>query len=228
MNTHLGPYRFAQLPIEPVESGTNILVTGPSLGGLRDLLMALLVGADDEGTMLVAADVSATEALEDLERAGGDVDPARVSVIDCAYDDDQALGDHVRGVASPADLTGIGMEFSSLYERLYADGYDQVRTGIYTLAPLLLYVDDVRAVFRLLHTVTGRIRSVDGLGVCAIDPGAQDERALKSIGQAFDGRIDLRSDESGCELRVRGLAGQPDGWQVFDPTTFREVRRGRD
>lgn len=200
------------------ESDLVVEFLSRSIPNARDLLMASLVGSSGEGTLLVAADVSATEALDDFERAGGSVDSECVSVIDCAYDDNQGLDDHVCGVTSPADLTGIGMEFSSLYEDLYADGYHMVRTGIYTLAPLLLYVDDVRAVFRFLHTVTGRIRSVGGLGVCAIDPGAQDDRTVKSVGQAFDGRIDLRvSDTDGCEIRIRGLPDQTDGWQQFNP-----------
>lgn len=215
-------YGFERLPIDPVESGTNLLVTGPSLGGLRDLLMALLVGAGDEGTILVAADVSAREALDDFADAGGDVDAARVRVIDCASDAGQGPGDHVSCVASPADLTGIGMEFSSLYERLHAGGNERVRTGIYTLAPLLLYVDDVRAVFRFLHTLSGRVRSVGGLGLCAIDPGAQDERTVKSIAQTFDGQIDLRSGRDGCQIRIRGLPNQPDGWQSLDPMAVRD------
>lgn len=212
MNTQQAAYRFDQIPLEPVEIGTNILVSGPSLGGLRDLLLSLLVGAADEGTLLVTADVGADEALADFGNAGGDTGSGRVRVIDCAHDPDDFSNKRVRDVASPADLTGIGMEFSSLYEGLYADGYQHVRTGIYTLAPLLLYVEDVRSVFRFLHTVTGRIRSADGLGVCAIDPSAQDERTVESVAQTFDGRIDLRVRDGTSEIRVRGLSGQPDGW----------------
>jgi len=209
-------YVFEALPVEPVPAGTNLLVTGPALGGLRQLLLQLLAGPPDEGVLLVTADVGATEAVDDFEAIGGDADPSRMCLIDCAQESDEAESEQVHGVATPADLTGIGMSFSQLYEQLYASGTVRVRTGLYTLGPLLVYADDVRPVYRFLHTVTGRIRAVDGLGVCAVDPAAQDERTIKSVAQAFDGQVELRERDGTHQLRIRGLTEQPDGWQPLD------------
>lgn len=209
-------YAFDGVPIEPVSEGTNLLVTGPSLGGLRQLLMRLLSGSPEEGTLIVTADVSANEAVADFEAVVGQVDPSRTCLIDCAQESDGVESDHIHGVATPGDLTGIGMAFSALYEQLYASGTARVRTGLYTLGPLLVYADDVRPVYRFLHTVTGRIRAADGLGLCAVDPAAQDERTIQSVTQAFDGKVELRQRDGGHELRVRGLSRQPDGWQAVD------------
>jgi len=133
-------------------------------------------------------------------------------VVDYVGEEGDCATEFVKYVATPADLTGIGIRFSSLYEGLYGDGYRRVRTGIYTLAPLLAYTENLRTVYRFLHTLTGRIRTADGVGVCAIDPCAVEDRTLNSLVSAFDGRLSTRTGPEGCEIRVQGLAGQPDGW----------------
>ncbi len=213
-----GAYSFDGVPLNPVASGTSLLVSGPSLGGVRELLLRLVTGDPTEGLLLISADTDAGTALADLAAFTDRSSPGRVRAVDCSGRAGDSP-DHVDEVTDPADLTGIGMSFSSLYEGLYADGYRQVRTGIYTVAPLLLYADDVRSVFRFLHTVTGRVRSADGLCVCAIDPAGHDDRTVSSVAQAFDGRIELRADEDDEEpaVRIEGLDGQPRGWQPFGP-----------
>ncbi|MBX0325371.1 hypothetical protein EGH21_20295 [Halomicroarcula sp. F13] len=203
-------YEFERLPLEPVATGTNLLVTGPTLGGTRELLLRLLLG--DDAVLVITADTSARETLADYERVGGEGPSERVRVVDCSQDDDADLGEFVSAVGSPGDLTGIGIEYAGQYESVYARGYDTARTGIYTLTPLLVYNDDVRPVFRFVNTVTSRIRTADGLGVCAIDPDAHEDRVLGSIAQSFDGRVEVRDTDDGVEIRVRGLPDQPREW----------------
>jgi hypothetical protein len=212
---HGTQYEFPDLPLQSVDSGTNLLVTGPVLGGTRELLLRLLLGED--GVLVVTADTSARKVLAAFEDVGGSVDPQRVRVVSCAQESGEQLGESVSVVNSPGDLTGIGIEYSGQYEQVYARGYDTVRTGIYTLTPLLVYSEDVRPVFRFVNTVTSRIRTADGLGVCAIDPSAHDDRVVNSIAQPFDGRVDVREDDGDIELRVKGLSGQPDDWTAVPP-----------
>jgi hypothetical protein len=77
-----------------------------------------------------------------------------------------------------------------------------------------MYVDELQPVYRFLHTVTGRVRSADGVAACVVDPSARDERTVSSIAQTFDGRVDVRrTDDGKHQLRVRGLPDQPEGWQ---------------
>ncbi|GGN92534.1 MULTISPECIES: DUF7504 family protein [Haloarcula] len=202
-------YEFENLPLEPVETGTNLLVTGPALGGTRELLLRLLLGGD--AVVIITADTSARETLSDFERLGGSAPGERVRVVDCTQDDGDG-GEFVSAVGTPADLTGIGIEYAGQYESVYARGYDAVRTGIYTLTPLLVYSDDVRPVFRFINTVSSRIRTADGLGVCAIDPEAHEDRVVGSIAQSFDARIEVRDADAGVDIRVRGLPDQPREW----------------
>ncbi|QLH81050.1 DUF7504 family protein [Halosimplex pelagicum] len=209
-------YTFESLPLRGVETGTNILVTGPALGGIRELTMRMLLRRHSrEGTLFIAADVDGRETLSAYEALGGDLDFARVGVVDCTENgaDDESC--NVHAVGSPADLTGAGIEFSSLYERIHENGAARVRTGVYTLSPFVVYAP-AKSVFRFVHTLTGRIRTADGLGVCAIDPDAVDDQTLSSIAQAFDGQVELREVDGQRAVRVRGLPDQPDGWQPVE------------
>lgn len=202
-------YEFLNLPLSSVDAGTNLLLAGPTLEGARELLLRLLLGED--GVVIITADTSARKVLSAFERVGGRLDRERVRVVSTQEREDD-LGDCVASVGSPGDLTGIGIEYSGQYEQVYSRGYDTVRTGVYTLTPLLVYSEDVRPVFRFVNTVTSRIRTADGLGVCAIDPSAHDEQVVNSIAQPFDGRIDVREVDGTIELRVTGLPDQPSEW----------------
>jgi hypothetical protein len=204
------------LPLEPVPAGTNLLVTGPSLGGTRDLVMRLLTCQSREGLLLLTTDIGAEEAIEDYQSGGCQYDTARMAVVDCtgnSQDDDDR---NVHSVSAPSDLTGMGIVFSSLYEQLYDAGIERVRTGLYTLAPLVMYAENIQPLYRFLHTLTGRIRTADGLGVSAVDPEAQDEKTVRTLTQPFDAEIQLRERDGTEQLRVRGLDDQPDGWQLLD------------
>ncbi len=208
--THGIRYEFPELPLESVSAGTNLLLTGPALGGTRELLLRLLLGED--GVVIITADTSARKVINAFNDVGGRIDHNRVRIVSCTQEREDDLGEFVTSVSSPADLTGIGIEYSGQYEQVYARGYDCVRTGLYTLTPLLMYSEEVRPVFRFVNTVTSRIRTADGLGVCAIDPSAHDDRVVSSIAQPFDARIDVREVDGVVELRVKGLSDQPSEW----------------
>lgn len=216
MSVHRRRYGFTDLPLADVESGTNLLVTGPALGGVRDLVLRLLLCQDRrEGVLFLTADSNGQKTLEAYDALGGDLDATRVGVVDCTENGVDDAAHNIHAVGSPSDLTGVGIEFSSLYQSLHESGAKHVRTGIYTLSPFLVYASP-KPVFRFLHTLTGRIRTAEGLGVCAIDPDTVEQQTLSSIAQAFDGRIDLRCEDGETVIRVRGLADQPDGWQPLD------------
>jgi KaiC/GvpD/RAD55 family RecA-like ATPase len=208
-------YAFDELPINPISAGTNLLVTGPPHVGTSRLVFELLGGADDEGLIFVAADDGCTSVVETYEQLGHTFDPGRMCLIDATHHEPETDAASIRHVGSPSDLTGIGMQFSSLYESLRGSGITRVRVGLQSISTLLVYAEDFRAVYRFLHTITSRIRTADGLGVFAVNPDAVDEEAFATISQTFDARIDVRETEIGSELRIKGLPDQPDGWQSF-------------
>jgi KaiC/GvpD/RAD55 family RecA-like ATPase len=211
-----GHYEFADLPINPVRPGTSLLVAGPALSGTQELALRMLAAGErhNEGTLFIAADESGEELLADYTAQGGTFDRGRMAAIECGGPQVESDDQNIRTVRSPSDLTGIGIEYSSLYEGLHGEGIDRVRTGVFTVSTLLMYTDEIQPVYRFLHTLTGRVRSADGFGVCVVDPTTQDDQTLSSVIQTFDGRVDLRTtDDGGAELRVQGVRDQPDGWQ---------------
>lgn len=209
---HDDRYAFEGTPLNPVDPGTNLLVAGPILDGTRQTALRLLAADPDDGIVVVAADTTAREILADLDALGCDVAGGRIRLVDCAQNGNTGTDQFVSSVSSPADLTGIGMEYSGHYEEVYSRGYDAVRSGIYTLTPLLVFSEEVRPVFRFVNIVTSRIRTADGLGVCVIDPEAHEPQVVGSIAQSFDGRVDVRSGDGGPEIRVKGLPDQPTEW----------------
>jgi len=208
-------YEFADsLPLDPVDPGTNVLVTGPALSGMRTLVMRLLACRSDEGLLLLTTDSPGTTAIEQYQSCCA-YDPARMAVVDATRSGTRHEDRNVYGVGDPGDLTGMCIVFSSLYEQLYDAGFEQVRTGLYTLSTLVMYTTEMQPLYRFLHTFTGRIRQAGGLGVSAIDPEAQDEKTFRSLTQPFDGEVQLRERGGTHEIRIRGLDDQPDGWQPF-------------
>lgn len=212
------PYAFPQrLPIEPVEAGSTVLVAGPAHSGTRDLALGLLGGASGEGAIIITTDETTERVLDACESTEGRFDLTQVGVVSCV---DEGAGTEFPAraltVSSPSDLTGIGMRYSKLYQDFHREGTERIRTGLFSVTALLTF-GDLQPISRFVHTLAGRVDSVDGFGAFLIDPTALDERAVNTIGEFCDGRIGLREgDDGGTELRVRGLPDQPGGWVPVD------------
>lgn len=209
-------YGFDALPLSPIRRGTNVLVAGPAHDGARELALAMLSSGADEGTIVVATNESAPRLVEDFEALGARFDPDHAAIVDCVGNDVQeSFPARVLTVSSPRDLTGIGMRYAALHSELLSEGVTRVRSGLVSLTTLLS-LDEFRKVSQFVHTLAGRVRSVDGLGVFLVDPTTQDERAVNTMSQFCDGRIDVRYEGDAPELRARGLREQPRSWTAFD------------
>ena len=73
-------YEFDSLPLEPVDAGTNLLVTGPSLGGTRELVMRLLTCQSAEGLLLLTTELGGEEALANYEETGYPYATSRMAI----------------------------------------------------------------------------------------------------------------------------------------------------
>jgi archaellum biogenesis ATPase FlaH len=100
----------------------------------------------------------------------------------------------VRYTSSPVDMTGVGIKFSEILEDFYEkQGVERNRVFLDSLSTLLMY-SDLQTVFRFLHVFTGRIQSVDGLGLYAIDSSAHDDKTMSTLKQLFDGIVETHED----------------------------------
>lgn len=208
-------YAFRGVPLSGIRPGSTVLVSGPTHGGARALALRMLAGNADEGAIIITTNQRSSRIVEDCERVGIEVAADRTAILDCVGDDPQNVPARVLPVSSPSDLTGIGMRFSQVYNEFETAGLSRVRTGLYSVSTLLTF-SDLRTVSRFVHTLTGRIDSVDGLGVLLVDPSNHDDRVVGTLSQFCSGRIDVREEGGRSELRTRGLADQPREWTVFD------------
>jgi KaiC/GvpD/RAD55 family RecA-like ATPase len=202
-----------------VPAGTNLLLSGPPMTGKRDLAFDVLAhgSRDGDGAIVVSTKDSADRVRATFDdHVDGD---APLGVVDCVTrqqgletDADDEL---VRYASSPVDLTGIGIEFSELLRHLYQQrGVERNRTLLYSLSTLLMY-SNLQTVFRFLHVSTGRVQSVDGLGLFLIDDTAHDDQTMSTLKQLFDGVVQVRERGDDREARLTGLDAVESSWTTY-------------
>ncbi|WP_313695011.1 RAD55 family ATPase [Halorarum halobium] len=182
-----------------IEPGSNVLFTGPPLSGKRELALDVLAEGTErgEGAIMVTTKDSADRLLKRFgKRVSHDGKP--VAVVDTVTRQ-QGVGDvrdddRIKYTSSPVDLTGVGIKLSEFLENFHAErGIERNRVMLHSLSTLLMYTD-LQTVFRFLHVFTGRIQSVDGLGVYCIDSTAHEEREMNTLKQLFDGIVETSED----------------------------------
>ncbi|WP_380681385.1 DUF7504 family protein [Salinigranum sp. GCM10025319] len=213
-------YEFTSgIPLRPMPSGTTLVVRGDPSGALDELAMRLLspVPHDQGGTVLVDTD-DPTRRTAARWAETTDTPVSRLGVVSChgGRDDPPTSLGATTCVARPNDLTGLGIQYSKLVHSFVDSPRGRLRVGLDSVSTLLMYCDDVQTVYRFLHTFTGRIRSTGQLGVFVVNPEMHDDRVLNVVTQPFDGVVDVRrTDDGRGELRVSGLADQPESWTSF-------------
>jgi RecA-superfamily ATPases implicated in signal transduction len=184
---NIGP-AFDDLSVDP---GTNLLVSGAPLSGVRRLAFeAVAAGAaGDEAVLVITTRYSARRVLSDLE-ALVDTDSITLGIVDCvtrrqdqAYPDD----DRVEYVSSPAALTRIGIEFSGFVKQFDTEGIERTRVLFDSLSTLLPY-PDTQSLFKFLTVLSGQIEKAGALGIHVIEPAAHDEETRRTLAELFDGR----------------------------------------
>ncbi|SDF78334.1 hypothetical protein SAMN04488067_108142 [Halorubrum xinjiangense] len=180
-----------------VEPGTNILLTGPPLSGKRSIMMDILAaGTDrDEGSIVVTTKDGADRVLRDYEKRTP-YEGKPVAVVDCVtrqQGGDTRESDRIKYASSPVDMTGIGIKLSEFLQAFGDRGIERNRVMVHSLSTLLMY-SDLQTVFRFLHVFTGRVQSVDGLGLYSIDSTAHDDQAMNTLKQLFDGIVTVPED----------------------------------
>lgn len=201
-----------------IRPGASILVTGPPMVGRDDLALAVLARGieNGEGAIAVTTDGSATDTIEELRGRTATFDGHRVAAIDCRADggrEEDTLDDGAvaHRVASPSDITGIGIGITKSIERLHDVGANKARLGLTSLSTMITYTNQ-QTVFKFCHVLSSRLDSAGFLGLFTIDSNAHDEQTIQVIKQAFDGIVELRESEGTREARIGGLQPQPSEW----------------
>lgn len=207
-------YQFdAGVPLRPIPTGTNVLIEGSAVDGAGVLLSRMLTSGWTPGE---AAVLVSTEGTTGSFGRRFD-DEKNVGLVTCGPVPDDVVADGgivASSVANPGDLTGLGIQFSKVADAVSVSG-GSLRVGVESISTILMYATDPRAAFRFVHAFTGRVTTMDALGLFTVDPGVHDDRTLGMIRGPFDAIVQLRAGETGPELRVTGLPGQPEGWQPY-------------
>jgi len=203
------------LPVEELDPGTSLLVSGPPLTRKRELMIRLLGGDPGENVAMVTTKMGAGNLLELFHEWNGGRPSGRLNVVDCVTRE-RGLGtvretDTTSYVSSPRDMTGLSIELSGLFKRVHAADRP-IRFGLHSLSTFLMY-HDLQRVYRMLHVLSGQIESIGGIGVFVVDSPTERERDILS--QLIDGIVETRESETGCELRLRGLGGRGAGWRTY-------------
>ncbi|SHH24109.1 RAD55 family ATPase [Halobaculum gomorrense] len=182
-----------------IDPGSNVLLTGPALSGKRGLALDVLAEGtrNGEGAIMVTTKDSADRLLSQFEKREP-YEGRPIAVVDTVTRqqgvNDVRDSDRIKYTSSPVDMTGIGIKLSSFLEAFYKDrGIRKNRVMVHSLSTLLMY-SDLQTVFRFLHVFTGRIQSVDGLGLYCIDSTAHDDQTMNTLKQLFDGIVETSED----------------------------------
>lgn len=197
------------LPVE-LPDDAAVLVAGPPMTGKYDLLLRALASRG-AGAVFITTTRDPATLVEDYCSASG-VAPERVGVVACTGGD-AGDADRVRG-ASLDNLTGVGVEFTELFERFSEENAGPVGVGIHSLSPLLMHAD-IPAVYRFLSVIIGQIRTVGWPGGAVINDEAADAESLRTLKGHFDGVLQTRQAAGERELRLKGIDPEPSAWRSF-------------
>jgi hypothetical protein len=171
----LGP--FGSLPIDAV-CGTLLSPYAP----------------EETHYVCVTFDDTPKEQLEHWEDHVGQL-PRSTSVVvtSQAPEEPESLPESVtvKHVHDASDIPRLGMTIS---DRLSADA-ENVVCCFDNLTALLQYADLQRA-YRFVHTLNGRLASVDAVSHYHMDPAAHDDRTLSTLRPQFDAVIEVDPDGS--------------------------------
>jgi KaiC/GvpD/RAD55 family RecA-like ATPase len=192
------------LPVDELPAGAY-LVVGPPLSYKYELIKELLaVGArDGDGSLFVSTNKGATSLSRDFGWEDGP--PEDVSVIDCISQQSggaDAERPNVSYVASPGDLTGIGMYTSRQLTRLDGEiGVDDVRVALYSASTLFMY-EELETVLRFLNVFSHRLEHDGAFGLLTLNTDSHEERVVESALGVSDGVIEVRERDGTGEVSV--------------------------
>lgn len=172
-----------------VDHGTNVLVSGAPLSGVRRLAFESLIEGYEagHGLLVISARYSAQRILEELE-TDIDVQRAHLAIVDCVARQQghpPTEDSRIRRVNSPGHLTDIGIIVSSFIQDFRTRGFEQIRVVVDSLSMLLPY-NDLESLFQFTHVLAERIDDVGGLGLYVLEAPAHDPEDRETLRQLFD------------------------------------------
>lgn len=206
------------------DAGTNLLVLAPSMSLAEDLAYALSKPLPGEYAIVLSTNDRAAKVIDSFKMMGAD--KRYVGTIDAITKSSTPnIGDTNRMmfVASPTDLTGIGIKFSKMVELIFDGDFCDGEAGLFpppirfcvnSVSTLLMY-RKIEVLYQFLHVLTSKLRKIDGVGFYLLNNESFDEKTISLIKQLMDGVIEVKTDQDGSAFRILGLRGVAPNWMKF-------------
>jgi KaiC/GvpD/RAD55 family RecA-like ATPase len=197
------------IPIDELESvpaGSSYLVVAPKNDLTEDVTIDLLAAGARQGEATLAITTEkAGGAIESAIRGRGGGDTDDIVVVDAqagTREIDPTGQATQQRIASPQNLTDIGLCLTNVTRRFREAGIERARIGMLSLTELFSYTG-TETVFKFCNTATGRIGTDGQIGFFTINSNVQDETGLATIRRVFDGTIELRESDDGRQARLQ-------------------------
>jgi len=200
--------------LDPIQSGTSILLTGEDADTLRTVFYRLIAPDEDERAVVLATDDRGSAVKRQLRSAKDGADE-RTKV----QTPEGGTGNDVESIDDLADLTTLGMEFTNAVAAAQQETA-RFRSGILLGSTIAEMAEDTRSVYRFLNSsFLTELRRGDGIGVCAIDTsadiGADMDSTISGLETSFKAHIAVTVTSPGeATLDVSGLPGPNDSVTV--------------
>ena len=206
------------------EAGTNFLVLAPPMSFAEDLAYSMIKPLTGEYAIILSTNDRASEVIDAFKVMG--VDKRYVGTID-AITKGSTPGitdtNRLMFVASPTDLTGIGIKFSKMIELIFDGDFSDGEAGLFpppvrfcvnSISTLLMY-RKLEILYQFLHVLTSKVKKIDGVGFYLLNKESFDEKTISLIKQLMNGVIEVKVEQNTHYMRIQGMKGVSSDWQKF-------------
>ncbi|HNS82308.1 MAG TPA: hypothetical protein PKL26_01040 [Methanolinea sp.] len=204
--------------------GSNILVLAPAMSSGEKLGYSIMRPNPGEYALVLSTVMRSVDLLDFFSSEKFNRDS--IGVIDAVTKlstPDISDTAQIKYVSSPSDLTGIGIKFSSIVESIFNGEFppsDQalfpppIRFYIDSLTTLLMY-RKLEVLYQFLHVMTSKLKKMEAIGIFIMNNESFDERTLSLMKQLMNVVIEVKSEQQGDFLRIRGVPGVSHDWMQF-------------
>jgi len=206
------------------EAGTNYLILAPPMSLAEELAFSLTRPLIGEYAIVLSTNDRAAEVVDAFKVIG--VDKRYVGTID-AITKSSTPGitdtNRLMFVASPTDLTGIGIKFSKMVELIFDGEFSDGESGLFpppvrfcvnSVSTLLMY-RKLEILYQFLHVLTSKLKKIDGVGFYLLNKESFDEKTVSLIKQLMTGVIEVKVEQNVNYLRIQGIKGLSSDWLKF-------------
>ena len=166
------------------EAGTNFLILAPPMSLAEELAYSLTRPLTGEYAIVLSTNDRAGEVVDAFKVIGGD--KRYVGTIDAITKSSSpgiADTNRLMFVASPTDLTGIGIKFSKMVELIFDGDFSDGESGLFpppvrfcvnSVSTLLMY-RKLEVLYQFLHVLTSKLKKIDGVGFYLLNKESFDD-----------------------------------------------------